>query len=239
MFSISLEEKTGQHYAELRKKYLKSAKEYYSRELWKEPYFKALAFTGMGIGIAGTALGSVFEHPLFLAPAGAGIINMIQAYVKNKTATKAIVGTLEAKTEDMTYDELEKRLNDKNYELPEFTDEDLQQMEMEMYASNIVETVKEKELSIGKYPWTALGLGLMVYGGYKSCTESPMAGGFTMMFGGIITLVADVFKRKKLKSLREKVMKTLEEKGYQHFDNYLRKKKPEDFYKYDVLKSKE
>jgi len=235
---ISLEVVAGKEYASLRKRFLKEAKSYYGKEVWSQNYFKALALTGMAVGVGGTALTYFSDSILCVIPAGAGLINMVQAYVNKEIATRELVSALERKTANLNYAELEERVKSRNYELPDMSEDDLKGLEMDTYSLNVVSAVSESEFKSLKYPWTPVGIGLMCYGLVKSMS-SPAGGGITMAIGGIMCLGSSLWKKRKIAKIFKQVNGEVKRKGYDYFDNYLRKKDPLVFYKYHVLKEKD
>lgn len=233
VFKISLEEVTGKQYSELRREFLKGARKHYNTELWngwEGGYLKALAATGMVIGSAGIVATYFSDSPWCIVPLGVGAMNMVQAGVKKRHALKETMNAVEKRTAGITGDELEMRIGKGDYSLPEPTREDMQNFEMGLYAVTVAQAVAEKDFKFMKYPWPSVGVGLLAYGAYSGFTDNPVAGGMTMTMGGVVLLVSNYLKKRKIAKIAEHTHEFLKQKGYGYFDSYIRKKEPYEFY---------
>ncbi|MBW2999667.1 hypothetical protein KY339_03265 [Candidatus Woesearchaeota archaeon] len=236
MFKISLEDKTNESYKELRKKFLKEANNFYKKEVWEDPYLRGLAKVGMSLGVGSTVVAYATDVGWFFLPAFAGVLNMVHACYSKRKARKVLVKLLDKRTSDISYKELEKRVLDKDYEIPEPSDEERQEMLIKGYTLVVTNAVEKKEFTLGKYPWTGAGFGIFAYGVFDSYNGNPIPGGFTSIFGAMIYFTAALIKRKKVLKIAKRVENFLKEIGYDYFDAYIKKKDPYDFYKIHVLK---
>jgi hypothetical protein len=248
---ISLEETVEQSKAEhsaaahhaaeresLRKQFLKQARKHYSKELWKDGYFKVLAGTGMVFAGGGLIAYAATDSMWAILPLGAGVMNTIQAAVKHRSQLNKVIDTFDKKTRSLTSDDLEQRLDKKDFSFPDPTPEDNQHLEMDMYALAVVQEVAQKDFKFTKYPWPTVGVGILAYGTYSCFTDNPVAGGMTMTMGGVVMLASHYMKKRKLVKLMERTSKYLREKGYDYFDSYIRKKEPYFFYERFILEKK-
>ncbi len=229
MFKISLEESTDKEYELLRKEFLKNASQHYRTTEWT-PDKKALAYIGTGMATGGTALGLYFESGWFLIPMCAGVMNAIQAWYRYRRGIRDSVKALDKTTKDLSKAELEQRIDEKNYDLPPWTQESVKDMEMGIYSIEVAQAVAEKDYDIKRYPANLVGGGLMLYAGYQSMFQSVYAGIGTATAAGLIMIGAHFWKKRKIVKAAEKTQEFLKKKGYGYFDAYIRSKPPYDFY---------
>jgi hypothetical protein len=233
---ISLEETADKEYARLRKEFLMQAKRHYQKQAWNEQGNKHLAYIGAGFGIGGAALGHYFESVWFLVPMGAGVMNMLQAWWKKHCSARDSVKALDNTTKDLTKEQLEQRIKDKDYDLPPITPETAKDMEMGIYAIEVAGAVAEKDYNIKRYPANLLGGAMLVYAGYQSLFQSPYAGVGTATAAGIVMFGAHMIKKRRIIRAAEKTHEFLKQKGYDYFDMYIRKKPHYDFYQQFIKK---
>ncbi|MBU2561511.1 MAG: hypothetical protein KKD17_04380 [Nanoarchaeota archaeon] len=236
---VSLEEVTDRQYAQLRRRFLKDAKRHYSKEAWKDPYFRGLACVGAGLGAGCTALSYWLDTPWLMIPALAGVVNMCQAYVQKREATGIMVEALDKRTSGMCYAELEKRVNNRDYSVPEPSEDDMRQMLMDRYALKVMMAVAEKDFRLTRYPWSVAGAGIAGYGIYQGMTDNPVAGGFTVAMGSMVFLASNVIKKRRIAKVARKASAFLKEKGFEFFDSYVRRKDPYVFWQVNVLGNRE
>lgn len=217
----------------LRGVYLKRANKFYRKEGWKIDggYAKGQAYVGSGLTVLGTGAAYLLDSPIPFLFAAAGAMNVGWAFLRKRKARKDLVRLLEKRTMDMSYEELQKRVKDKDYEVPEPSEEENQEMLKNIYAGLIVSAVAQKEQGLVKHPWTIAGFCILGSGWYTSSTSSPVGGGMAMTLGGLVILSSQYNKIKKIKKLAIKVNDFLNKKGYDFFQNYALGKDPYDFYK--------
>ncbi|MBW2972099.1 hypothetical protein KY359_03610 [Candidatus Woesearchaeota archaeon] len=232
---VSLEEVTDRDYAQLRRRFLKDAKKHYSREAWSDGYLRTLAGLGAGLGIGGAALYNILDSEWCLIPALVGVVNMGQAYMKKRLITGACVDALDKRTAGISYEELERRVNDCDYDVPGPSEDEMKQMSMDLYAMRVMDAVAQKDVKFPRYPWSGVGMGIAGFGAYQAASDNPVAGGFTIAAGSIVFLISSLMKRRKIANIAKKAKAYLDEKGYNFFDNYVRKKDPYVFWQVNVL----
>ena len=186
---------------------------------------------GAGLTVLGTGAAYLLDSPIAFLFAAAGVMNVGWAFLRKRKARKNLVHLLEKRTSDISYEELQKRVKDKDYEVPEPSEEENQEMVKSIYAGRIVSAVAQKEQGLVKHPWTIAGFCILGSGWYTSSTSSPVGGGIAMTLGGLVILASQYNKIKKVQKLVIKVKDFLDKKGYDFFQNYALGKDPYDFYK--------
>ena len=213
--------------------YLKRANKFYKKEGWKIDggYAKGQAYVGSGLTVLGTGAAYLLDSPVPFLFAAAGAINVGWAFLRKRKARKDLVRLLERRTQDMSYEELQERVKEGNYELPEPSEEERQETLKSIYAGLVVSAVAQKEQGLVKHPWTIAGFCILGSGWYTSSAGSPLGGGIAMTIGGLVILASQYNKIKKVRKLATKVNDFLNEKGYEFFQDYALGKDPYDFYK--------
>jgi hypothetical protein len=168
-----------------------------------------------------------------------GLVMIGNSILDRRGMRKDIMSLLEKETADMGYEELEKRVRDKNYEPSTRDEEKTQKNEMDAYARNLIGYVITKENSLANSVLTMAGLTTIVGGLYIARTGDSSARqllGLTMSSIGVVITAFSGFKYlRKMRRLKKNVKRVLHDKGYDFFKLYANKKDPYDFYKRHIL----
>ncbi len=250
MIRISLKEDSldsiaDKEHSALRRRFLKDAGKHYRKDAWSLDggYAKLQACMGAGLGAAGTGGAflldyleiSPFASVVSLMFGAAGAVNVGWAFWRRRKARKLVMEALEYKSSGMDHDELERRIADRDYDLPEPTEEERQNSVMDAYTAMVVNAVAEKEHKMVKHPWTIAGFCIMGAGLYTMQSSSQVGGGMAMTLGGMMTIASQYRRSRKLKKVAEDVRSFLHARGYGFFRDYANRKDPYGFYRRHIL----
>jgi len=234
--TVAFEELLDESYDDMKKRYLKEAKAKYTKiGIIKKGPTRNMALLGTGLGAAG-AVAHYADQPeaaMFLGAVGA--VNLLLAYRFNRFIVNNVVGKLEKRIEGISQDDLEQRVDERNYTLPEPSDEEKRDASIELYVDKVVNAVARKEYGTIRYPFPVAGLALACFGTYDAFNGDAMRGLIASAVGILGFVGANIYRQVKLSKLTKKVRKTMDDQPEHFFVNYIQKKDPYDFYKNYVV----
>ncbi len=164
-----------------------------------------------------------------------GVVVVTRAFFRRRRLRKDILDSLEKEVMNISYEELEERMNNSNYELSRPDTEKIKQKEVEEYISYVVNYVMKEENRLLRRPYTLAGLGIMMGGIYLSSQGSPYSGGLIAMLGTAIGITSESKNIIKQRKLKNGVKKIIYEKGYEYLKIHAFNKNPYAFYKKHIL----
>lgn len=211
----------------------------------RDKYTKNVGYIGLGLGTVGLGLTELFGDVLhqttpavvsFIAALVGGNLAVRSLYMKHKIR-KLMAGLLEKRTKTMDLNELERRVKEKDFRIPEPSEKEREEILTKGYTERIIYEVQKREHNVGKHAWTIGGICVIGAGVYSTLTYAtfPFSGPLAVMGGGLMVFFSQRTKRKQLAELHKSIESFFDKNGIDEFQQYRRQQNLYDFYKRHIL----
>lgn len=190
--------------------YLSEAEQYYTGVVKKDPELKAQRTIGYILSAGGLPLYLSIGHPMSLLPLGAGLFSIVRSYTRRKGRKKKIMSKFEKRLQHLTQEDLEKRISEKDYSLPEPTEQEINAYLAKEYSKLIKKIVHKEKYSFFKYPTEIGGAALGVYG-CLDAVNSPYRGAALGIGGTVLFLISGIWKNVQINRTGKRAEKYLRE----------------------------
>jgi GNAT superfamily N-acetyltransferase len=237
----------------LRKQYIKEANKFYNKEAWnynpdtllRDGYNKKTAYIGFSLEAAGWGalvfFGDVLHQKTptiisYIALLAGGSLVVMSSYRKRQIR-KLMGSLLEKRTKNMDYNELERRVEEKDFRIPEPSEEERKKLLKKGYTERIFYEVQKKEHNIGKYAWSIGGICVIGAGIISTVAYAtfPFSGPLAITGGGLMLYFSQRAKRKQTIELYNSIESFFDKHGFEEFQQYHRRQDPYDFYKRRIM----
>jgi hypothetical protein len=204
---------------------------------------KAMEYVGaaiMGAGIYGSTQTEHWWIPLLLG--SPGLLMIARSVLHRRRIRKDIMKLLEKDVADISYEELEKRVKESDYEPLGRDEEKVKRAEMDEYYHTLVHDVMKREhLLVNRVPSLA-GYGVVIAGlyvvtkgkGFENLGTTLLGLTITSV-GAVIAFLSEYRAFKKMRKLKKDVKRVMYGKGYEFFKLHANKQRTYDFYKQHIL----